>query len=565
MENEGMFNPKRSRIVELQQYCKDGSIISVEVTLAYIRDEAGKAVGIISVTRDISRRKKYEEDLHIMAEIMKLIPVRVFRKDLELNYVWCNEIFARDAGFSNPKEIIGKNDFQMGWRDQAEKYRQDDRLVIESRHPKLLIEEEQTTPDGKKINLLTSKMPLCDSDGQVIGILGSYVNITKLKNAEAEKKSLESRLRHIDRMDSIGVLAGGIAHDFNNLLMGIQGYASLMLLELDSSHRFFGRLKRIESQVKSGSELTSQLLGFARGGKYDVRITNIAELLSESASMFGRTKKDITIHQRFSDSLWNVEVDRGQMGQVFLNLFVNSWQAMPGGGHIYLAAENTILGREKALPESVKPGRYVKISVTDTGTGIDGRIRERIFDPFFTTKGVGRGSGLGLASAYGIIKNHSGMINVYSELGQGTTFRIYLPAFEKAISVEGKLESKIFKGTEKIVVIDDESLVLEVSCKLLDSLGYRVHAFANGHEAVSFLNKEDVDLVILDMIMPGISGRETFEALQKIKKVRVLLSSGHSINGEAEEIMRRGCAGFIQKPYNLEEISRKVREVLDKK
>jgi two-component system cell cycle sensor histidine kinase/response regulator CckA len=231
-------------------------------------------------------------------------------------------------------------------------------------------------------------------------------------------------------MEAIGTLAGGIAHDFNNLLMGIQGYAELTLLDLDPSHPHYERLRRIEAQVQSGADLTKQLLGFARGGRYEVKPADMNDILEKSSSMFGRTQKEISIHRKFGRDLWSVEVDREQMEQVLMNLYMNASQAMPAGGEICLETENVLLNDEKAISCAVRPGKYVKISVTDTGTGMDEKTKERIFDPFFTTKGMGRGTGLGLATVYGIIKGHGGAINVYSEPGHGTTFDIYLPASE---------------------------------------------------------------------------------------------------------------------------------------
>jgi CheY-like chemotaxis protein len=289
------------------------------------------------------------------------------------------------------------------------------------------------------------------------------------------------------------------------------------------------------------------------------------EILEKTSSMFGRTKKEISIHRKSCKDLWSAEVDRGQMEQVFMNLYVNAWQAMPGGGDIYLETQNAQLNGENTLPFSVKPGEYVKITVTDTGTGMDEKTKERIFDPFFTTKDMGRGTGLGLATVYGIIKGHQGMINVYSEPGHGTAFTIYLPASKKEVLKEETPTGEIVKGTETILLVDDEKMVMEVNKELLASMGYKVYAAGSGQEGIAvYMEKKDtIDLIILDMIMPGISGSDTFDRLRKINpKVKVLLSSGYSLTGQAQEIMNRGCNGFLQKPFLLEELSQKVREML---
>ncbi|MCX5845505.1 MAG: PAS domain S-box protein [Deltaproteobacteria bacterium] len=398
-----------------------------------------------------------------------------------------------------------------------------------------------------------------DSQGRIISVVGSMKDVTEMRD-------MEKKLNQAQKMESIGTLAGGIAHDFNNLLMGIQGHASLMLLDIDPSHPHYERLKRIEEQVASGADLTKQLLGFARGGRYEVRTTAMNDIIKKTSSMFGRTKKEITIHLKYGKDLWAVEVDRGQMEQVFMNLYVNAWQAMPGGGEIYLETENILLDDERVLPYTIKPGKYVKTSITDTGMGMDEKTRERIFDPFFSTKAMGRGTGLGLATVYGIIKGHEGMINIYSETGHGTTFTIYLPASEKEVVMKKAVDETVLRGTETILLVDDEKMILDVSKEMLEFLGYRIYIAGSGQEAIAVYREKrnDINLVILDMIMPGISGGETFDRLREINpEIRVLLSSGYSINGHAQQILDRGCNGFLQKPFHLEKLSRKVREMLD--
>jgi CheY-like chemotaxis protein len=290
------------------------------------------------------------------------------------------------------------------------------------------------------------------------------------------------------------------------------------------------------------------------------------EIIEKSSSMFGRTKKEITIHKKYEKDIYPVEVDLGQMEQVFMNLYVNAWQAMPGGGNIYLETENVLLDEQQALTYTVQPGRYIKISVTDTGTGIDEKTKERIFDPFFTTKKMGRGTGLGLAMVYGIIKGHKGMIDVSSEPGNGTTFTIYLPASEMEVVKEKAQPMTIARGKGTIMLVDDEKMVLQANKELLEFLGYTVYAFGSGQEAIAVYmeKRNNFDLVILDMIMPGISGGETFDRLREINSgIKVLLSSGYSVDGEAQTIMDRGCNGFLQKPFQIEKLSQKVKEMLD--
>jgi CheY-like chemotaxis protein len=257
-------------------------------------------------------------------------------------------------------------------------------------------------------------------------------------------------------------------------------------------------------------------------------------------------------------------VDRGQLEQVLLNLYVNAWQAMPDGGDLYLRTENIILDRSYVKPYKVEYGRYVKISISDTGVGIDEESQKRIFEPFFTTKEMGRGTGLGLASVYGIIKSHGGYINVYSELDQGTTFTVYLPASGKEAVEDTEINSVVFKGTGTILLIDDEKMILEVGCELLQELGFKVLSAMSGQEAIDvFQNSRDkIDMIIMDMIMPGMSGSETFDHLRKIKPdVKILLSSGYSVDGQATKILQRGCNGFIQKPFNINQLAQKIQKI----
>ena len=405
-----------------------------------------------------------------------------------------------------------------------------------------------------------------DEHGELRYYLSLVNDITERKMAEEEKRSLEERLQRAEKMEAIGTLAGGIAHSFNNLLMGIQGHASLTLLDLEPSHPHYKRMKRIEDQVQSGADLAKQLLGFAQRGRYEVKPDDMNEIIKKTSAMFGRAKKEITIHRKYEKDLWTAEVDAGQMEQMLMNLFMNASQAMHGGGEITLETENVVLEDERAFPYTITPGKYVKITVTDTGTGMDEKTLKRIFEPFFTTREMGRGTGLGLATVYGIIKGHKGMINVYSEPGHGTTFTIYLPASERDAVREKTATGTIARGAETILLVDDEQMVLEVNKNLLEYMGYRIYAVGSGQEAIAVYmeKRNEIDLVILDMILPGMSGGETFDRLKGINsEIQVLLCSGYSIEGEAQQIMDRGCNGFIQKPFQLKNLSQKIREILD--
>ncbi|MBN1227176.1 MAG: response regulator, partial [Deltaproteobacteria bacterium] len=357
-------------------------------------------------------------------------------------------------------------------------------------------------------------------------------------------------------------------HDFNNLLMAIEGNISLLLIDkrVDEAQR--ERIAKIERYILDARKVTEQLLGFAMGGKYEIRPLDINETINKTCEMFGRTKKEIKIQTQYQEGIWAVEADRGQIEQVLLNLYVNAWQAMPGGGNLYLQTENISLSREDATHFGIKQGSYVKISITDTGIGMDKDTQARIFDPFFTTKEIGRGTGLGLASAYGIIKNHGGIINVYSEIGQGTSLHIYLPASKVPVLREDDTKQDISRGAGTILVVDDEEMILDVAEGILKSLGYTVLLANEGREAIEIYHQKGagIELVVLDIIMPGMSGGETYDRLKEIDpEVRVLLSSGYSMDGKAKDILNRGCNGFIQKPFNVRDLSIKLKEIIQDK
>ena len=425
----------------------------------------------------------------------------------------------------------------------------------------LAIQTHQNTKSGDIIPVSISSAIFYDSEDQPAG---SVVNLRDIR----EQKKLETQIHQAQKMEAIGTLAGGIAHDYNNLLMGILGNTSLMAFDLRSDHPHYERLKNIEKYVQSGADLTKQLLGLAKGGKYEVKPIDINDVIEKSSEMFNRTRKEIRIHSNYQEDLWRVEADTSQIEQVLLNLYVNASQAMPGGGELYLKTKNVVLDDSYTRHFSLKGGNYVKISVRDTGTGMDDNIKKRIFDPFFTTKDIGRGTGLGLASAYGIVKNHGGIITVYSMIDKGSTFNIFLPATTKEVKQDMMINQKTLKGTGTILLVDDEDMIIDVGSHILASLGYMPLLARSGKEAIDVYqkNRDRIAMVILDMIMPGMGGGETYDRLKKIDpEIRVLLSSGYSIDGQASEIIDRGCNGFIQKPFNVIQLSRKIKEVLSKK
>ena len=381
----------------------------------------------------------------------------------------------------------------------------------------------------------------------------------------SDRKILEKQLIHAQKMQSIGTLAAGIAHNFNNLLMGIQGNTSIALLDMKDDHPIYKNLNNIEKLIKNGSNLTNQLLGYARESKFEIKPINLNLILKETSETFGATRKDIKIILNLTGSLSGVKADQGQIEQTLLNLYVNAADAMPDGGTIFITTSN-ITDKEIAdKPYRAKKGNYALITVRDSGVGIDPRIIDRVFEPFFTTKGLEKGTGLGLASAYGIIKGHGGYIDVTSTKGKGTTVSIYLPSTEELIIKEGKIGDNLYMGTGTILLVDDEKIIIYTGEQMLRKLGYNVIVAETGKEALDIFRKDfnNIDMVLLDMVMPGMGGGETYTKLKEINgSAKVLLSSGYNLDGQAKEIMEKGCDGFIQKPFTLKTLSQKVKEVL---
>ena len=539
---------------------KDGTRKFGEVSSSPLTRD-GKIVAMVSVARDVTERKRFEDALKRSEEKYRIVleanpdPVVVY--GIKGKVVYFNPAFTHLFGWTLEDCLGKKMDFFVPEDAWPKTKMMIDKVLSGENFSG--IETRRYTKEGNIIPVSISGAIYRDENGEP---MGSVINLRDI----SEQKELEIQLQQAQKMEAVGTLAGGIAHDFNNLLMGIQGCTSLMFLDIDSNHPNFEYLNRIENYIKNAASLTKQLLGFARKGKYEIKLTDINDIVNKSAEMFGRAKKEITIHEKCQPDIWTVEVDQFQIEQVLLNLYVNAWQAMSGTGELYLQTENIILNDKDVKPYGKTPGKYVKISVKDTGMGIDEAIQHKIFDPFFTTKEISRGTGLGLASAYGIIKNHGGIINSNSKKGQGATFNIFLPASEKKIFKEKMIQKEILKGSETVLLVDDEDMIIDIGRDLLERLGYEVLTAKTGMEAVEIYktNRKKIDIVILDMVMPKMGGGDTYEKLRDIDPgVKVLLSSGYSIDGQASKILSRGCDGFIQKPFDIKSLSLEIRKILD--
>jgi two-component system cell cycle sensor histidine kinase/response regulator CckA len=343
------------------------------------------------------------------------------------------------------------------------------------------------------------------------------------------------------------------------------GNVSLVLLDTDKKKPQYEKLKNIEKLVESGSKLTSQLLGYAREGRYEIKPLSLNRLVKETSETFGTAKKEIRIIRDLAPDLLTIEADQGQIEQALWNLYVNAADAITGSGDLILKTCNVTNMNMAGKQYNPRSGNYVLLTVTDSGIGMDKKTMNHIFEPFFTTKGVGKGTGLGLASVYGIIKAHDGYIDVESQKGHGTTFKIYLPVSNRKVTGKAELAQEPVKGSETVLLVDDEETVIDVGRQMLERMGYTVLAARSGKDAIELYraHKDAIHIVILDLIMPEMSGGETYDEIKKINPyVKVLLSSGYSKDSRATEILARGCNGFIQKPYTMKGLSLRIREIL---
>jgi len=800
---------------------RDGTERPIADSGAPIRDEAGATAGVVLVFRDQTEEraasKAVQESQRMLRTVLDTIPVRVFWKDRESKYLGCNLRFARDAGFSLPEELLGKDDYAMGWAEQADLYRADDRWVMETGQSKVGYEEPQTTPDGKRIWLRTSKVPLLDEQGQVWGVLGTYediterkeieralqegeklfrtlaetastaifiyqgdrfvyvnraseeisgfsreemlmkrfwdivhpedreavrdrglrrqrgedvparyefrivrkdgsvrwldftagridwqgqpasvgtaFDITERKQAEAErvrlaaaieqageavvvtdldgtiqyvnpafeqvtgysrreavgrnprflksgrqdeafyrnlwdtigrgeiwrgrfvnrrkdgtlyteeatispvrdekgaivnylavkrditehlrlaeeKAKLEEQYLQAQKMESVGRLAGGVAHDFNNMLQAILGRAEMGMNRLGPNHPVRSDFEEIYKAAQRSADLTRQLLAFARKQTVRPVVLDLNEKISGTMGILTRLLgEDIEIVWAPQENLWNVKVDPAQIDQILANLAVNARDAISGPGKITIETANAVVDEAYCRTHAeAAPGEYVLLTVSDTGEGMTPEVLEHIFEPFFTTKEVGKGTGLGLATVYGIVKQNRGFVNVYSEPGRGSTFKIYLPRFLAEAEPQARLESvrrPLRRGSETILVVEDEESVLELARTVLEGLGYTVMAERTPAEAIRKVEgySGEVHLLLTDVVMPGMDGRQLAEKLRSFRPgLKCLFMSGYTSNVIAHSGVLEPGVVFIQKPFALADLADKVRQALE--
>lgn len=564
-------------IEKLYPYIKrDGDLIQGEAyTKSIVRGEAymfgvaaplydanGKIIGAIESVRDITERKREEEALFNSSQMLQLvldtIPQRVFWKDTNCVFVGCNKSLANDCGYEKPEELIGKTDYETVSVEMAERYRSDDRQVMETGIPKLNYEESQHKADGTLGILRTSKLPLRAIDGRVIGVLCLYEDITA-------RRMMEDELLKAQKLESVALLAGGIAHDYNNVLTSILGNISLAKLLVSAGDKIFQRLEAAEQAAFRAKNLTKRLITFACGGAPVRRAISVEKVIRDSAELALSGSKCVC-EFIIPDGLWAVEADEGQLSQVVSNIVLNADQAMPNGGKIVVKCENIVVSDADLLP--LNNGRYVKIDIEDQGGGIPKNCIAKVFDPYFTTKESGKG--LGLTLAYSIIKKHDGNITVSSTPWSGTTVSVYLPAAETEVVKEKPQEIEAAaSGNGRILIMDDEEIVRLVLGDILQHLGYESDVSSNGSEAIDKYTQAaksgiPFDAVIMDLTIPGgMGGKEAVQQLRSLyPDARVIVSSGYSNDPVMSDYRRYGFTGMVLKPYQVSELANVLRDVL---
>ncbi len=564
---EEVLSASGKKIFEAKHRCKDGTVRDFECSVTEM--QISSKTFAISVERDITEKKRVGEKLRESEQrfrsLVETTSNWVWEVDPKGFFTYASPKIKDILGFE-PEEVIGKTPFDFMLPQEARRVAADLREVIESQ--KAFVGKESTNrhKDGRLVVLESSGVPYFDGVGQFRGFRGIERDIT-------ERKSLEAQLIQAQKMEAVGLLAGGIAHEFNNILGGILGYASLMRLKMEPDHPFWRYVETIEKSSQRAAVLTSQLLGFARKGKYDLRLLNLNLLAEDTLAIVRQTfDRAVTVEAQLAESLPKVEGDTMQLQQVLMNLCINARDAMPKGGSLVLTTgtEQVAEGDER-IPLESKPGWYVLLSVADTGCGMDEETLAKIFEPFFTTKEKGKGTGLGLAMVYGVVKNHGGFVTVRSEVGRGSVFTLHLPAAEKPLdrrpeALAAPEKSRGAVSDQTILVVDDEESIRSLARDILEGEGYRVLLAEDGARALEIYceHQGEIGLVVLDLIMPKLGGGEVFLKMKEMDPgVHVLVSSGYSQEGKAQEILSGGALGFVQKPFRVRDLITQVRQGLD--
>jgi two-component system cell cycle sensor histidine kinase/response regulator CckA len=494
----------------------------------------------------------------------------VWETDAQGRFTYCSPLCETIYGY-RPQELVGEPIFDLLMHpEETAEIRMLFKQCVQAMHGFQNIERRSMTKDGRTIHIEFSGMPVITEDGRVTGFRGIDRDITRRKIIEKERRELEAQYRQSQKLEALGTLAGGIAHDLNNVLTPIMGGAQLSLLKLDPGHPIFDNLKTIEAGVQKAAELIHQILAFSRKQVMTTQPLNMTSLIMDFSVMLRRLiREDIHLAFDLKNGLWIIEADKNQMEQILINLVVNAMDAVAEGGQIVIQTSNQAVSRPTPLHTGSRllPGRYVVLSVGDDGMGMDPATMNRIFDPFFTTKENGRGTGLGLSTVYGIVKQHGGEIRVESTPGKGTRFDIFFRRSQSSVAADETNDPKaVDGGRETILLVEDNSDVRDVARTSLKYYGYRVIEAANGTEAIQVFKELEgrIDLLFTDVVMPAMGGQSLAESLRIQKpELPVLFMSGHPFEINTKKLAAMDGNDFIQKPFKPLDLAQKVRRMLD--
>jgi PAS domain S-box-containing protein len=539
---------------------KGGSLVDVSL-LGYPITFNGKQIGVYAIYKDITERKQAEEERIRLATAVDQAAESVIISDKRGTIQYVNPAFERLSGFT--KDDIVRRNFRVLKSDTHDEDFYREMWGIISSGKGWAGQIGNRMKDGSLRQFETTISPIRDDSGAIVNFVSVNRDVT-------QEVALEAQLLQAQKMEAVGTLAGGIAHDFNNLLQVIQGYSEVLLQGLNEDPTHHEALQKIHRSAKRGAELTRQLLTFSRKVQSERRPLDLNQEVEQVKNLLERTiPKMIEIELHLDKTPAIVSADPIQVEQALMNLAVNAMDAMSDGGKIIIETERATLDEEFCQTHlGARPGEYVLLTISDNGHGMDKEILEHVFEPFYTTKEVGKGTGLGLAMVYGIVKTHEGYILCYSELDSGTTFKIYLPALVQGghWREAGAGEDRLKGGDETILLVDDEEYIRELGVELLSDVGYEVLTATDGESALQLYRKEQqrIDLIILDLVIPGMGGKKCYEEILTINpQAKILIVSGYSVNGPGKEAMEAGAKGFLGKPFDVSHMLRAVRDILD--
>lgn len=535
------------------------------VTKLPLRDKHGNVVGLVGISVDITTRKEAERGQRttqmLLQTVFDTIPHWLMVKDTDSKYLMVNKSFADSVG-RDPMEFVNRNigAFSVGSEEQRHLIQAADRQVLESGKQVHIPELKLTLPDGKERIFQDTKLPLRDETGDIVGLVSVSEDIT-------DRKAMEKQLHQSQKMESIGTLAAGIAHDFNNILQPMIAFTELVMETIPPERKEYEYLSIVTKSIRRAKDLVSKIMLFSRHAPSRKGPCNLQTLAGETLQLLRSSlPSTISIVEEISADVSMVNGDRSQLHQVILNLGINAGQAMPEGGELRVGLENVELREVECFAGTTLSGNYVRLEVSDTGIGMDEDTMTSIFEPFFTTKEAGKGTGLGLATAYGIVQQHDGGITVSSSPGQGTTFEIFIPANQEIEEETTIFEPPIVTGREKILFIDDEETIASMAKVVLEGFGYMVTALASSTQALELFqsNPRGFDLVITDLTMPDMNGDRLAEALREIRAdIPIILCTGFSETVTPEYAYAKGINAYAIKPVESKELGRMIRKVLD--